>query len=109
MNDKFINAKEFTIKMTKSEDGKFYPKDIYMYLDGELATFVAGVMLDAHIDEGVRMTISYLLTDKGDKPERDEKGYVYRHWKQDIVRVPAVILDEEEDEDDIELVEESDE
>ncbi len=95
------NAKEITIKMTKSDDGIFYPKDIYAYLDGEAADFIKGIMLNAHIDDGVEVIFTYMLTDKSGSPERDENGFIYRHWRQELPKKETLI-----EEDDIELIEE---
>ncbi|KKN51935.1 hypothetical protein LCGC14_0617720 [marine sediment metagenome] len=100
---KFNEAKKITIEMTKSEDGKIYPKNTFIYLDGELAQFIRGVQLNAHVDEGLKMVVSYMFTKNG-RPERDEAEYIERHWSSEVKNVSGVVL--EEDEDEIELVEE---
>ena len=98
----FKDTKKITIEMTKSEDGKIYPNNTFIYLDGELTSFITGVQLNAHIDEGLKIVVSYLFTTNG-RPERDEAGYIERHWSSEVDKKGFDIVLEE---DEIELVEE---
>ena len=99
-------AEKLTIEMTKSEGGIFYPKNVYVYLDDEKETFIRGFWVNAHVDEDIRMSISYLLTDKDVVGQRDEHGFIYRYWIQELPPKGEEIV--EDDEDDIELIENDD-